>query len=260
MPHAFSTLTIGAALAASSAALAADRDIQFRSIDLGAGVVEIHNFGDAAVDLSGWRFCTHDFNEIRRYSANSGLNGVSVPAGGSIFIHYNDDAPADPSALNISSIGGFFAQPLNSASYALEIFTPGPDGLLSFGSTTDMNDHVQWAVDPASVGSASARSVQAAAAGLWTASTAYIDTEPTTSLIVLTDDTGAELHGPANYVLDPAPPCTPDVNNDGVLDNGDIGAFVQLFLASDLAADFNNDGILDNGDIGAFVTEFLAGC
>ena len=55
-------------------------------------------------------------------------------------------------------------------------------------------------------------------------------------------------------------PCPADVNGDGVLDNGDIGAFVQLFLASDLAADFNNDGILDNGDIGAFVAVFLAGC
>ncbi|MFG0306775.1 MAG: GC-type dockerin domain-anchored protein [Phycisphaerales bacterium JB040] len=55
-------------------------------------------------------------------------------------------------------------------------------------------------------------------------------------------------------------PCAADVNGDGVLDNGDIGAFVALFLASDLAADFNGDGILDNGDIGAFVASFLAGC
>ncbi|MFG0307351.1 MAG: GC-type dockerin domain-anchored protein [Phycisphaerales bacterium JB040] len=57
-----------------------------------------------------------------------------------------------------------------------------------------------------------------------------------------------------------APPCQADVNNDGVLDNGDIGAFVTLFLAGDMAADFTNDGILDNGDIGAFVGAFLAGC
>jgi|GEM_PF-2800369 len=57
-----------------------------------------------------------------------------------------------------------------------------------------------------------------------------------------------------------APPCPADVNNDGVLDNGDISAFVALFLASDPAADFNNDGIIDNGDIGAFVAAFLAGC
>ncbi|MFG0304775.1 MAG: GC-type dockerin domain-anchored protein [Phycisphaerales bacterium JB040] len=55
-------------------------------------------------------------------------------------------------------------------------------------------------------------------------------------------------------------PCQADVNGDGILDNGDIGAFVSLFLAGDLAADFTNDGILDNGDIGAFVAAFLAGC
>jgi len=54
--------------------------------------------------------------------------------------------------------------------------------------------------------------------------------------------------------------CRVDVNNDGVLDNGDIGAFVALFLAGDLAADFNPDGILDNGDISAFVQAFIAGC
>jgi|GEM_PF-2441850 len=58
----------------------------------------------------------------------------------------------------------------------------------------------------------------------------------------------------------PPETCDPDVNGDGVLDNGDISAFVVLFLAGDLAADFTGDGILDNGDIGAFVTAFLAGC
>jgi hypothetical protein len=54
--------------------------------------------------------------------------------------------------------------------------------------------------------------------------------------------------------------CPADMNGDGVLDNGDIGAFVAIFLNGDLAADFNGDGILDNGDIGAFVAGFLAGC
>jgi len=57
-----------------------------------------------------------------------------------------------------------------------------------------------------------------------------------------------------------APACRPDINNDGVLDLGDIQAFVALFLASDLAADFNPDGVLDTGDIQAFVAAFLDGC
>ena len=70
--------------------------------------------------------------------------------------------------------------------------------------------------------------------------------------------------GGALEVLDttcPTPePCPPDLNSDGVLDNGDINTFVTLFLAADPAADINNDGILDNGDINAFVAAFLAGC
>jgi len=57
-----------------------------------------------------------------------------------------------------------------------------------------------------------------------------------------------------------APDCQADTNNDGILDNGDIGGFISIFLDGDLAADFNGDGILDNGDIGAFVAAFLAGC
>ena len=57
-----------------------------------------------------------------------------------------------------------------------------------------------------------------------------------------------------------SPACPADTNGDGILDNGDINAFVQLFLAGDPAADFNGDGFLDNGDINAFVVAFLAGC
>ena len=56
------------------------------------------------------------------------------------------------------------------------------------------------------------------------------------------------------------PVCLPDINGDGVLDNGDIGSFVTLFIAGDIAADFNGDGIIDNGDIGSFVGAFQAGC
>jgi len=54
--------------------------------------------------------------------------------------------------------------------------------------------------------------------------------------------------------------CQSDVNADGVVDQGDIQAFVGLFLASDPAADFNADGVIDLGDIQAFVAAFLAGC
>ncbi|MFG0306708.1 MAG: GC-type dockerin domain-anchored protein [Phycisphaerales bacterium JB040] len=56
------------------------------------------------------------------------------------------------------------------------------------------------------------------------------------------------------------PSCAADFNADGVLDTGDIGAFIDAFLATDPVADFNSDAVLDLGDISAFVSAFLAGC
>lgn len=55
--------------------------------------------------------------------------------------------------------------------------------------------------------------------------------------------------------------CPADVNRDGIYDSGDIGAFIDAFLAGDVVlADYLVDGILDLGDIGAFVDAFLLGC
>ncbi|MFG0306769.1 MAG: matrixin family metalloprotease, partial [Phycisphaerales bacterium JB040] len=68
-----------------------------------------------------------------------------------------------------------------------------------------------------------------------------------------------QLHDIRFEFIETSSPCPADVTGDGVADNGDIGAFIILFLANDPAADFNNDGIIDNGDIGAFVPLFLAG-
>lgn len=54
--------------------------------------------------------------------------------------------------------------------------------------------------------------------------------------------------------------CTPDLNADGIVDQGDIQSFVALFLVQDLAVDFNADGIVDLGDIQSFIAAFLEGC
>lgn len=62
------------------------------------------------------------------------------------------------------------------------------------------------------------------------------------------------------YLATLPPPCDADLNGDGVLDNGDLSAFVTLYLAGDPAADTNGDGFLDNGDISSFVAAYLAGC
>lgn len=54
--------------------------------------------------------------------------------------------------------------------------------------------------------------------------------------------------------------CPADLNDDEVVDAGDIQTFISLFLSGDIASDFNGDGILDLGDIQSFVSVFLAGC
>ncbi len=86
------TIAAAAALSLASIALGAERDIQIRSVDFETGVFELHNCGSEAIDLSQWRFCTHDEDQVRRYTAETGLVGVSVAPGGSVFIHTNNDA------------------------------------------------------------------------------------------------------------------------------------------------------------------------
>ncbi|MFG0307226.1 MAG: GC-type dockerin domain-anchored protein, partial [Phycisphaerales bacterium JB040] len=54
--------------------------------------------------------------------------------------------------------------------------------------------------------------------------------------------------------------CPADMTGDGILDNGDLSAYVSVFLAQGPAADFSNDGIVDNGDISLFIEAYLAGC
>ena len=68
----------------ASGLLGAARDIQFKSINFVTSVVEMHNYGTTSQSLAGWRFCTHDENQIRRYSSTTGLNAVSIAAGESL--------------------------------------------------------------------------------------------------------------------------------------------------------------------------------
>jgi len=54
--------------------------------------------------------------------------------------------------------------------------------------------------------------------------------------------------------------CAGDADRDGVLTQGDLTVFVDLYLAESPYADANFDGQLDGADIEAFVAAFLAGC
>ncbi len=54
--------------------------------------------------------------------------------------------------------------------------------------------------------------------------------------------------------------CSPDLNDDGVLDFFDVSAYLNLFSSGDLAADWNNDGVLDFFDVSSYLNAFSTGC
>jgi hypothetical protein len=57
-----------------------------------------------------------------------------------------------------------------------------------------------------------------------------------------------------------APDCLADLNGDGLLDLGDITAFVSAFQAGEPLADLDGNGLYDLTDISAFVSAFTGGC
>ncbi len=173
---------------------AAPRDVQVKSIDFETGLIELHNFGAAVQPLDGWRFCTHDEDSTRRYTGATGFNGKSLAAGSSLFIHFNNDSPGGADHLNRSSLGGFFASPLD----------PGPGGYAmglylnsSFASTGSLADFLQWSLGGIDDTNADFRS-HTAAGVLWSDQGAWISTTATTSRLELTANLGA-LNSPADY-------------------------------------------------------------
>lgn len=253
------------ALVAAGPALAGvpipEREVQFRSVDLVNNIIEIHNFGDGVQPLDGWRLCTHSNAQARRYTGASALNGVSIPAGGSIFLYVDNDAPAGAENFDIADLGNF-ASNFGQGPFALQLFWPN-GGSLSFGSTDDMVDHAQWSVGGVGNPIAQTRSQQAVNAGIWTAANAFIVTSGNSESIDLVP-LGGELHGPADYlVTEPGLNCNEaDLAAPfGVLDLGDIGAFVQGFTSQDPAADLADPaGVFDLADLQAFIVAFTAGC
>lgn len=228
------------------------RDVQIRSIDFDAGIIEMYNYGAVDQDLSGWRACSHDFDQVRLYSGASGFNGVTIEAGTSIFIYFNDDAPADPDSLNRSSLGGGFATPLDRDAYGLQMYFPSESGSVSFGNSSLIADHLQWNIDGMGTGGSEFRTNQAVSEGLWTANGEFIATTAFTNSITLTDNGDGRLHGPDNYSM--SEPCAPDLNGDGTLDFFDVSFFLSNTI------DFNGDTTFDFFDVSLFLQAFGNGC
>ncbi|MEM9373655.1 MAG: GC-type dockerin domain-anchored protein [Planctomycetota bacterium] len=241
------------------------REVQVRSINFEDAVIEVYNFSAADIDLTGWRFCTHDFNEARRYSGAAGFNGVTIEAATSVYIHINNDAPAgNPDRFNRADLGGAFATPLDQDAYGLQFYFPAANGSVSFGNSSLIADHLQWNIDGESVGSAEFRTGQAVSQGLWSATGDFIATTTESSAIELNDLSGDEAGSPGEYdVLEGPLPCSPaDLAEPfGALNFFDVAAFIGLFNASDPAADLAEPiGSINFFDVAAYINLFNAGC
>ncbi|RNC82112.1 MAG: hypothetical protein ED559_10120 [Phycisphaera sp.] len=154
------------------------------------------------MDLSRWRFCTHDFDQARRYTGADGLNGVTIEAGTSVYIHLNNDAPGgDPNRVNRSTIGGSFAGPLDQDAYGLQLYFPDANGNISFGNSSLIADHLQWNINGAGTGSSETRTAQAVSQMLWSSTGDFIPTEADSDAIILTDLSGDEAGSPSEYAV-----------------------------------------------------------
>ena len=253
-----SIAAIACLLAAS--ATAEPRQVQIRSVDFQLGVVELFSFSASPESITGWRFCTHDEDQILEYSL--AITGITLEPGASLFIHWNDDAPeGQEGRLNIADIGGGFAGPLDSGAFSIGLYFPGPDGFVNFGLPADLVDHIQWSIAGVDNSSADERSDEAQAAGLWTNQSLWIPTTSATLAITLTDTTGALLHGPANYqATEPPSPCPADTNADGILSPADFSAWIAAFNAQSPACDQNGDSLCTPADFSAWIAGFNAGC
>ncbi|MBI1189937.1 MAG: hypothetical protein GC200_04555 [Tepidisphaera sp.] len=88
---------------------------------------------------------------------------------------------------------------------------------------------------------------------------------------VVSNDCGSTTTDPAALtILDPAdpacstpPPCNPDVNQDGVADQGDVDYLINVIAGGEnptgIDPDFNQDGVADQGDIDALVDVVAGG-
>lgn len=244
--------------ALSLSAVAAPRDVKIDSIDLAAGVVELTNHGSEAQSLNGWRFCSNNTSVVLQYTGASGLNGRTLTPGQSLYVHLNNDAPADPDRVNRSALGGVFA-PLDETAFALAIYFPDGNGVVNFNLGSQIADFLQFSLNGANNTTANIRTDEAVNGGVWASLTDWID--------ITTFSTGIQLVDTASVVSDSSDfavtePCLADLAEPfGTLNFFDVSAFLGAFNAqqpsADLAAPF---GLWNFFDVSAFLAAFNAGC
>jgi hypothetical protein len=244
----------------ASACFGAPRDVQFKSVDFSTSVIEVHNYGAGAEDLTGFRFCTSSPTQVRVYTTVGGLNGVTLQPGESLFVHLNNDAPmGDPLRRNASSIGNFTGGFAPTA-YGLSIYSPP----IGFANAASMVDHVMWNIDGVSNTQAATRAGVAVTAGLWNSATAFVSTAADTTRINLLDASGGMLlHGPSDYEVLGAPvDCPGDANGDNTVNFTDLNAVLSTFgqTGPDIQGDLNNDEIVNFTDLNEVLSAFGNTC
>ncbi len=246
------TLLTIAVFAWPNLAVGAPRDVQFRSINLAQQIVELHNFGVNEEPLDGWRFCTHDEDQARRYSSPGGLNGFELAPGESLFVHFANDAPAEEGHVDIDVLGGdfVFALPLDSGGYGMQIYFPPTN----FGDGQQIADYVQWGIDGAGSPSAATRAGAAEQGGVWTDRDQWVPTTSNTVFLLLEDASGTALHGPEDYlVFIPG-----DTNGDRNVNLEDFTTLKDNFggSASITEGDVTLDGVVDLNDFSLLKDNF----
>jgi hypothetical protein len=168
-----------------------------------------------------------------------------------LFVHFNNDAdPADAQAVNVSTIGGAFAQPLDAAgAYGVQIYWQ-----TSFGVGANIADHVQFSIDGVDNTSADDRSDEAEGE-VWNDQSEWVAVALDTERIVLNDASlNNELHSPADYTV-VGPVILGDLNGDGSVTFDDIPPFIDALISGVLvpAGDIDQNGVIDFDDIPAFI-------
>ena len=215
------------------------RGVQVRSVDFTTGQVELYNYGlgtPGAVDLSGWRLCTHDSSVVRRYTSSTGLNGISLGVGKSLVIDFsntiNDEIVDGNVFRKVSSLGGTAAT-LNRAEFIFGIYVATP-----FSDGDNIADHLQWSTDGVDVDAPddNQRSQAAQDGGVWADKDVWLATAADTETIVLNDSAETVINNiAANFTV--SGPITGAECPDSLLINEldadtnsvDMLEFVELF-------------------------------
>ena len=235
----------------AASAYAAPRDIQFKSIDFVTSVVEVHNFGVATESLSGFRTCSHDEDQVRQYSSASAFKGLSLTAGESLFVHFNNDAAGTPDGAQRIDIAGRgnFAGPLDRGPFAIQVYFPP----VAFGNGATMADFVQWSIGGIDNISADERSDEAEIGGLWTDQTLWVATTKETLSIQLLDETGGTLHSPDDYeAVEPGVAlCAADCDDNGTVEFNDLICMLFEFgnTGADIRIDCDENGAVEFNDL-----------